>query len=297
MATADFALEAALQWQMPDAWRAMPWPDPVSLGPQSEPSELHSISSCVSQSDDLSACTLASESTDWGLSLVEYSSNEENPHGHVTADNETSRTHQERERVRGQTRVIDRQRLRLLDFDARARPMPQQYNMTGNFCMPSQRRRRSVSPRSLRNSPGFRMPLSSPALSEGHAHVSVQSAALIDASPEATTREAARDQRLAENLSHSHVGVLGIGANLEGIREMDQNPAVNTTVLTTICSQYNSMRCRGAVGAMLDSHAVGFDNVPGSSIYWTSRPVTASFNRRSTSIFYLIVAVFLLYDA
>ena len=288
MAAANVAQGAAFEWQTPDAWHSLPGPrDFIS---PSESSEWQSDSSC---SDELSSCTFASEdlSTDW--CMQDSSACGMNPYDGVSDLHGLGRLHKERERLKEQDRTLWLQALRALDFDARTRQLPRHRSMaaSGEFLSRSQRRRRSISPHSPRSPlQTSRMSLNRPCLTEEGAQV--WRGYSIDGRAGGTTRETARDNRLSEIPLH-----LNAETNLEGIQEIDQNPAVNMSTLTAVCSQYNSMHCRGPVGALLDSHAVGFNNVPGSSIYWTSRPLTASFNHRSTSIFYLVLAIFLLYDA
>ena len=89
----------------------------------------------------------------------------------------------------------------------------------------------------------------------------------------------------------------GPGDPLPGIEEVQQSdPAQRMAVLAQVCSEYNAMHAQGRIGDMLKSHAVGFDDLPRASIFWTSRPVTAAFTRYTTGLTFLLLSAVVLMD-
>ena len=81
---------------------------------------------------------------------------------------------------------------------------------------------------------------------------------------------------------------------LPQIDEIDPEPAVSRDLLASVCRDYHAMNCQGPLGDLMKSRSFG--DMPSASVFWTRRPLTALLAQRSTCIFLLFIAGFLLWD-
>jgi hypothetical protein len=215
--------------------------------------------SCPSLSEDFTSCTQHSNQMSNPIENIEPLRLAELSRQHMVRQAEISRQHMDRERLRGLARAMNRQARRVLDLDS-CLSVPQWSHVEGE-------EQESSSP-SLTQVEGD----SNGAEEEAFAINPVE-ATSVQTWP-ATDRAKKRSQETTEVDDQLH----------------------NTNSLTRLCAHYNSLSARGPISDMVANCKVGYVNVPGSSVFYTSNPVTATFTRRSTCICFMILSLFILND-